>query len=116
MPTPVSVTTPDAPSGCGPTSTVTRPPGGVNLRALATRLATTCPMRGGSWRILTGAAGRRSVSSISRRGGGGWAFGGWEEVVCQPVHPLELLAARLKDLRPRLRVGPGPILEQLVER
>ena len=67
IPTPVSDTTICAPSPLERTVTVTRPPRGVNLSALPTRLPITWPIRCGSWRIRRGCFGSASRRSMPRR-------------------------------------------------
>ena len=114
----------------------------MNLTALATRLATTWPIRCGSWRIRIGASGRWSdrrtprrvgrgpcsarppISTAARRSSGpqveqdqpGIELRELEQVLGQPVEALDLLAARLEELGARLGVVGGALLEQLVER
>ena len=124
------------------TSTATDPPRGVNLIALPTRLATTWPIRCGSWRIRIGASGRCSVEVDAATPGAprvlcstadldrrpqvvgpqveqdqpGVELRELEQVLGEPVEPLDLLAARLEELGAGLRVVRGALLEQLVER
>ena len=122
------------------TSTRTEPPRGVNLTALPTRLATTWPMRGGSWRMRIGArAGRRSsrcprgapasccsspISTAARRSSGrrssrtrpGVELRELEQVLGEPVEPLDLAGARLEELGRASGSSAGALHEQLVER
>ena len=109
--------------------------------ALPTRLVTTWPIRCGSWWIRSGPSGTRQVSGTPRRAAAGSACSDGrldrraevvraeveeheaavelrqlEQVLGEPVEPLDLLAARLEELGARLRVVAGLLLEQLVER
>ena len=121
-------------------STVTRPPAGVNLMALPMRLVSTWPMRCGSWRWRTGSSGRSATSSTPLRRAAGSAcgqraldhraqvvrsqveghearieLGQLEQVGGQPVEALDLLPAGAQELVARAAVLGGALLEQLVE-
>ena len=113
-------------------STSTDPPRGVNLSALPTRLLTTWPIRCGSWRIRTGFGGRlqpeRHAAPLARRLGlldrrldrrpqvvrpeveqdqPGVELRQLEQVLGEPVEALDLLAARLEELGPRVGIVAG---------
>ena len=140
MPTPVSATSIRRRRRVAATSTVIEPPRGVNFTALPTRLATTWPIRCGSCRMRTGETGMWSDTRTSRRlaaaaglvdcvlDGRPEVVGPQieqdetrielrelEQVLGQPVEPLDLLAARFEELGAGLRVGSGAALEKLVE-
>ena len=121
-------------------STATDPPRGVNLTALATRLATTWPIRCGSWRIRIGRSGSWTDRRTPRRVAAAARLldrrldrrpqvvgpeveqdeprielRQLEQVLGEPIEPLDLLAARVEELGPGLGVVRRALLEQLVE-
>ena len=112
----------------------------MNLTALATRLATTWPIRCGSCRIRTGDDGRCRDSAIAPLAGRGRALldgrldgraevvrakveqdqagvelRELEQVLGQPVEAFDLLAARLDEFGACIRIGVCALAQELVE-
>ena len=81
------------------------------------RQADTAAGRGGA-RLLDGALDRRAqvVGSQVEQDQAGIELGQLEEVLGQPVEPLDLLAARFEELGARLGVVGGALAQELVER
>ncbi len=140
MPTPVSATSIRAPVAVDATDTRTDPPRGVNFTALPTRFATTWPMRGGSWWMRIGDFGQvdddRHAASRRRRVvlvGGQFdrrpevvgaqvqqhqarvELRELEQVLGEPVEPVDLPRARLEELGAGVGIVAGALHEQLVE-